>query len=167
MNPTRTYNSPAQHDDEAEESDSHPTRDSSLTLWPHESRPAPRKAGHYRTECYGMVYLVEHEEMDAYKVGVTNSRYRRVDEHKQREWTLVDSWTYSDGRVALNIERAILGGVRSRGFSILLSDADMPQGGWRETLSRSSIARGDLFLLIEDAVTRFAGPQRQLQLDGI
>ena len=93
----------------------------------------------------GCLYLIEHDEFDALKIGITGaSKVQRLKEHTSRGWRLVARWDFELGRDAYDIEQAVLDWWRN--------DLDAPEGvgpdemsqqGSTETASRFFVSAAD------------------------
>lgn len=85
----------------------------------------------------GYVYLLEHEEMRAYKVGITNIGTNRLAAFQLHGWRLLNLELFPIGAHAAIVERAIKRWWRAEiGLSPCLGPQDMPRtGGWSETIS--------------------------------
>ncbi len=88
---------------------------------------------------YGsIVYLVKHQELQAFKVGV--GKERRIDEHLSKEWSLVKTWELGAPTAAYKLEGEVLNFIRQIwGLPPYLGKQEMPQGGHTETFSAHDI----------------------------
>lgn len=86
-----------------------------------------------------VVYLISHPGMHAVKVGITDRSGARLGRHQRRGWqVLVEERV--PGERALEIEDDILTWWRSElDLPPYLTSAEMPQGGWTETVDTEGI----------------------------
>lgn len=102
-----------------------------------------------------MVYLITHPEYDATKVGIMNEGTNRLAIHKRYGWQVVAT-VHVPGKTAMAIEDAILIWWRNGlGLPAYLGPAEMPQGGWTETVVTCEIDMAATLKRIRDA-TRVA-----------
>jgi hypothetical protein len=91
-----------------------------------------------------ILYLVESEAWDAYKIGIANT-VRRLDDHRRQGWTSVKyddiacTWLVASGVSARAMERAVLKQWRAQGASSAVPQTDMVQKGASETVRRDGI----------------------------
>lgn len=86
-----------------------------------------------------MVYLCANNELGALKVGVGAPTNVRIIEHAKRGWTTLITVPVP-GRIALAIEKEILDWWRNDlGLPPYLSQCEMPQNGWTETVDLDAI----------------------------
>jgi len=86
------------------------------------------------------VYLLESEEFDAYKVGITGVHHRtrnRIDLFGPKGWELVHKVEYPTRREARAAERAIVDSWRDLGCGPAVTADQMKYGGETETVSRA------------------------------
>jgi hypothetical protein len=86
-----------------------------------------------------VVYLITHPEHDATKVGIMNEGTNRLAVHKRYGWQVM-TIVHVPGTAAMAIEDAILFWWRN-GLDLpaYLGPAEMPQGGWTETVATCEI----------------------------
>lgn len=91
----------------------------------------------------GFFYLMTHTRFGAHKVGIGNSarvKGDRVKEHKRSGWTLVNTVSFQITDDAFRLEQEILSWLRGDlGLPPFLSEIEMPQGGYTETVDASEI----------------------------
>jgi hypothetical protein len=86
-----------------------------------------------------VLYLVQHEALGAVKVGIANTRGRRIKQHRAQGWVMLAS-IHVYGEVAETIEAGILDWCRNDlGLPPYLSKNEMPQCGWTETVDADAI----------------------------
>lgn len=89
----------------------------------------------------GYVYLIAHQSMQSYKIGIANSQprkkyYDRLLQHELKGWVLVSKFEFTTAEIAMKVEQEFLKWVREvLGLGIYLSKKEMPQGGYTETFS--------------------------------
>lgn len=98
------------------------------------------------------LYVVTNEALGAVKVGVgivRNSMFPRVTLHTRRGWSEVARWVgLKDARVALGVERLVLGEWERLGLRGHVRRHEMPQGGWSETAPLAAVNVEDLVGLV-------------------
>ena len=92
----------------------------------------------------GYIYLMTHQELSAHKVGIGNSvRSRgrsRIAQHEKKGWKLHKKLDFEVTDDAYFLEQEVLKWLREHmGLSIYLSEFEMPQGGYSETVDASEI----------------------------
>jgi hypothetical protein len=96
----------------------------------------------YAGEQPALVYLITHDGYSAAKVGVSDVAGARLASHRRRGWQLTAAFQVT-AKIAIEIEAKILcwwrGGL---GLPSFLSRAQMPQGGWTETVDAGRIDLG-------------------------
>lgn len=94
-------------------------------------------------EAEGILYLMTHPKFQAHKIGIGNlgrSKGTRVLEHKRSGWLLVQELTFSRTDDAFKLEQKVLDWLRKeKGLPPFLSELEMPQGGYTETVDASEI----------------------------
>jgi hypothetical protein len=86
----------------------------------------------------GLVYLLQHDEFYALKVGVTTEAAvsDRVSQHLAYGWRVLRTWETATGDEAISVEAAVLAWWRRElGAPVAVLPSDMPQGGYTETVS--------------------------------
>lgn len=91
-----------------------------------------------RLDAPALVYLVAHTGFGAVKVGVSEPAGSRIAHHRRQGWQLVAAFLVT-ARAAVSIETDILNGWRRAGLRSVVGAAQMPQGGWSETVAADGI----------------------------
>lgn len=95
-----------------------------------------------------LVYVVEHTELRAVKVGIGSSL--RILDHLRHGWQEVNrSRMRLDART---IESEVLTRIRNAGISQFLTRAQMPQGGFTETMDASLISPAEVWAMVEGEI---------------
>ena len=87
---------------------------------------------HPESSQQGILYLVENESFDSFKIGITkqSSKTDRVEEHLKEGWIPVQTWVLDDPVVAEAIEQTVLDWWRhSLKTKPSVASVAMPQGG--------------------------------------
>ena len=85
-----------------------------------------------------IVYLVEHEEFMAFKIGISGVGKNRLAQHARQGWITRAQIDFATGRDALWVEQETKRWVRNHlGLPEYLGREEMPQGGATETFSSS------------------------------
>jgi hypothetical protein len=86
-----------------------------------------------------LVYLVTHTALGATKIGVTDAAGSRIAQHRREGWQLLAAFQVS-AEMACAIEDDVLRWWRRNlGLPSYLTRAQMPQGGWTETVAAARI----------------------------
>lgn len=87
-----------------------------------------------------LLYLIYHEKLRAFKVGINNIGNSRYLAHKTNGWKIVDYWYFDSIMIARKVERLVLSRMKdktkSEGF---VDKQNMPQGGYTETFDAKKI----------------------------
>ena len=86
-----------------------------------------------------------HQELSAHKIGIGNSvRSRgrsRISQHEKRGWKLFKQMDFEVTDDAYFLEQDILKWLREdKGLRVYLSEFEMPQGGYSETVDAEEIS---------------------------
>ena len=82
------------------------------------------------------VYIIQHHELNAGKVGLAGCGGTRLQEHIARGWEALWVSQIMLRSEAAGLESLLLGITKTRGY---LSPADIPQRGWTETFDASEL----------------------------
>jgi len=98
-------------------------------------------SGGYDPHSPGAVYLMRHDALEAYKVGIRNLTSRRLERHVRNGWYLVEEWQFNDGSVPPKVEVGILGWWRGDlEAPVACTPEQMPQAGYTETVSMAHVS---------------------------
>ena len=102
----------------------------------------------------GYIYLMTHKELSAHKIGIGNSvRSRgrsRISQHEKKGWKLYKQLNFEVTDDAYFLEQDILKWLREdKGLSVYLSEFEMPQGGYSETVDATEIELVTIWAKIE------------------
>jgi len=98
------------------------------------------------------LYLMFHPELSSLKLGIGGSTTRvdRIETHLKFGWLLFKKMDFSTGITAYEIEQDILSWLRVElSLDIYLSDEQMPQGGYTETVDASEIDLPTIWAKVE------------------
>jgi recombinational DNA repair protein (RecF pathway) len=103
----------------------------------------------------GYIYLMTHQELSAHKIGIGNSvRSRgrsRIAQHEKRGWKLFKQMDFEVTDDAYFLEQDVLNWLREdKGLSVHLSEFEMPQGGYSETVDATEIELVTIWAKIKD-----------------
>jgi hypothetical protein len=104
----------------------------------------------------GFIYLITNHSLGAHKIGIANSyKSRAVDDrmynHKKHGWETYKTKNFTKLRNAFLVEQKIIKWLRLEvGLAIYLSDNQMPQGGWTETVDASEIDLPTIWAKVEE-----------------
>jgi hypothetical protein len=104
----------------------------------------------------GFIYLITNYSLGAHKIGIANSyKSRAVDDrmynHKKHGWETYKTKNFTKLRNAFLVEQKIIKWLRLEvGLAIYLSDNQMPQGGWTETVDASEIDLPTIWAKVEE-----------------
>jgi hypothetical protein len=104
----------------------------------------------------GYIYLITHPILNSHKIGIANSyKSRDLDDrmykHKKQGWHLYKTKNFVKLRNAFLVEQEIIKWLRVEvGLPIFLSDNQMPQGGWTETVDASEVDLPTIWAKVEE-----------------
>jgi hypothetical protein len=110
-----------------------------------------KSQGYSDTPGEGLLYLLEHSELNAFKIGITSleSRNDRVEEHRLNGWETIEVWSLENMKKAYVVEQSVLNWWRKLlETSPAVKAEEMPQGGYSETISKSEVARNTILEFI-------------------
>lgn len=67
----------------------------------------------YKLDQPSLIYLIEHTEIRALKIGIMNSDTERLNQHYSYGWDLVQTWQFETGKESLDFEKEILKWLRN------------------------------------------------------
>jgi len=83
------------------------------------------------------------QKYGAHKLGIGNTKRikgTRIHQHKKQGWELIHQMDFDVTDEAFQIEQNVLNWLRNeKGLAIFLSELEMPQGGYTETVNASEI----------------------------
>ena len=103
----------------------------------------------------GFLYLMTNETLSAHKLGIGNSEISRgssrIVQHKKYGWKLYKQLDFNVTDDAFQIEQKVLSWLREvKGLAIFLSEFEMPQGGYTETVDASEIELPTIWAKVEE-----------------
>ncbi len=91
----------------------------------------------------GYLYLMTNQELSAHKIGIGNIARKgmsRISQHEKNGWKLFKQLDFEFTDDAYFLEQNLLKWLREDlGLSVYLSESEMPQGGYSETVDASEI----------------------------
>jgi len=98
------------------------------------------------------LYLIEQPELRAAKIGIAESNSDRIDVHIRYGWKVLKVWQFKTGELAGKAENAVLEYFRDElKLPPFLRPADMPQGGFTETVSALTISIDEIERVISNS----------------
>ena len=96
-----------------------------------------------------------HKDLSAHKIGIGNSiRSRgrsRIAQHEKHGWKLYRQLDFDVTDEAFELEQRILIWLRQeKGLGVYLSEFEMPQGGYSETVDASEIDLATIWAKVEE-----------------
>lgn len=85
------------------------------------------------------LYLIEHDELDMFQVGITNSPKQRLAKHTNRDWEVIEIRGPMDGALAKNFETSILKSLKIRGAAMAHKTDIRQFDGWTEAWTKDSL----------------------------
>jgi hypothetical protein len=83
------------------------------------------------------------QELSSHKIGISNSGrlgQSRISQHEKHNWKLYKQLDFEVTDDAFQLEQRVLSWLRDdKGLGIYLSEFEMPQGGYSETVDASEI----------------------------
>jgi hypothetical protein len=102
----------------------------------------------------GFIYLMTNHKMGAHKLGIGNThrvKGNRINQHKKHGWELIKQIDFNVTDDAFQIEQKVLRWLREdKGLAIYLSEFEMPQGGYTETVEASEIDPPTIWAKVEE-----------------
>ena len=102
----------------------------------------------------GFIYLMTNKELNSHKIGIGNTdrqKGNRVKEHQKHGWHLIEQMSFSKADEAFVIEQKIIGWWRDAlKLSTKLTEFEMPQGGYTETVDASAIDLPTIWAKVEE-----------------
>jgi len=104
----------------------------------------------------GYLYLINNPYLGAHKIGIANLDSQkktsdRIYKHKKQGWKVYKLKNYSTAKRARDIEQELLYWLRVEvNLEIYLSEHQMPQGGWTETVDASEIDLPTIWAKVEE-----------------
>jgi hypothetical protein len=110
-----------------------------------------------------VLYLITNDRLNSHKIGITNdaAKEKRLLKHAKEGWETYKTYFFTDGNDAFDVEQEILVWWRSElGLPIYLSNSEMPQGGFTETVDASEIDLMTIWSHIEECSKRIQSKKR-------
>jgi hypothetical protein len=102
----------------------------------------------------GFLYLMTNKSLNAHKIGIGNvvrQKGDRVKEHKKHGWHLINQLDFKVTDDAFQVEQKVLAWLRDiKGLGVYLSEFEMPQGGYTETVDASEIDPPTIWAKVEE-----------------
>lgn len=103
----------------------------------------------------GFIYLMTHQHLQSHKIGIGSSRRSRerdrVTEHQKFGWKLYTRKDFETADDAFQVEQKVLYWLRQeKHLGIYLSESEMPQGGYTETVDASEIELVTIWAKVEE-----------------
>jgi hypothetical protein len=114
----------------------------------------------------GVLYLVSHDGFNSVKIGISSnsSKGDRLQDHTQYGWKVDGLWVFDRLRNAEQVEGAVIAWWRNTlSLPPSCKPEQMPQGGYTETVSLSSLNITQITPFVEDLVQRTDG-QKAIQV---
>jgi recombinational DNA repair protein (RecF pathway) len=103
----------------------------------------------------GFIYLMTHQLLQSHKVGIGGSKRSRnrdrVIDHQKSGWKLYSRKDFETADIAFQIEQKVIDWLRQeKNLGIYLSEFEMPQGGYTETVDASEIDLPTIWAKVEE-----------------
>jgi hypothetical protein len=104
----------------------------------------------------GYLYLISNPYLGAHKIGIANLNSQkkssdRVYKHKKQGWKIYKTKNFRTAKRAYAVEQKLLYWLRVEvNLEVYLSDHQMPQGGWTETVDASEIDLSIIWAKVEE-----------------
>ncbi len=103
----------------------------------------------------GFIYLMTHQILQAHKIGIGGSKRSRnrdrVIQHQKSGWSLYSRKDFETANEAFQIEQKVIEWLRQeRKLDVFLSELEMPQGGFSETVDASEIDLVTIWKKVEE-----------------
>ncbi len=111
----------------------------------------------------GVLYLVTHLELEAHKIGITNinAKEKRLEKHSKQGWIIYDKWLFENGNNAFEVEQELLLWIREDlSLPVYLGKAQMPQGGFTETVDAKEIELSEIVNRVRTLADKYRGSSK-------
>jgi recombinational DNA repair protein (RecF pathway) len=111
----------------------------------------------------GILYLLTHLELESHKIGITNvnAKEKRLEKHSKRGWVVYETWSFVNGNNAFEVEQALLSWFREDlNLPVCLGKAQMPQGGFTETVDSKEIDLSEIANMAHKLADRHRGSSK-------
>jgi hypothetical protein len=102
----------------------------------------------------GFIYLMTNKKLNSHKIGIGNvarQKGDRIKQHRKHGWELIKQLDFKVTDDAFQIEQKVLSWLREvKGLGIYLSEFEMPQGGYTETVDASEIDLPTIWAKVEE-----------------
>ena len=103
----------------------------------------------------GFIYLMTHPYLESHKIGIGGSKRTRnrdrVKDHQKSGWKLYQRKDFKTADEAFQVEQSILDWFRlDKKLGVYLSEFEMPQGGYSETVDASEIDLPTIWEKVEE-----------------
>lgn len=105
-----------------------------------------------------LLYFIEHEQLNHFKLGIMGSETNRLREHKSKGWSVIETWDFDYGYEANYVEQYCLEAIYDYGVPNKVRAKDMPQGGHKETFKRGYIEREEVVSLVLSEIEKERWP---------
>jgi recombinational DNA repair protein (RecF pathway) len=114
----------------------------------------------------GFIYLMENRTYETFKLGiggVKDSRGRdRIRQHEKHGWKLLKKLSFEVTDDAFMVEQEVLKWVREdKGLPIYLSELEMPQGGYTETVNAGEISSHEIWNKVLKETKKFSKSKKE------
>jgi hypothetical protein len=100
-----------------------------------------------------LLYLIYHEKLRAFKVGINNIGNSRYIAHKTNGWKIVDYWYFDSIMIARKVEKIVLSRMKDKTKGKGFVDKEyMPQGGYTETFDADKITSRGVKIIINKVI---------------
>ncbi|MER6113870.1 hypothetical protein [Streptomyces hirsutus] len=113
--------------------------------------PEPRRRGSIVLTEPTYVYVMVHRRLRAAKVGKGMARAGRISGHLAKGWDVYRAVLMPDHASASAIESRVKSQLESEGLARFLPQAQMPQGGYTETVSLAQKSAAELWRVVLEA----------------
>ena len=113
----------------------------------------------------GIFYVLTNLELEAHKIGITNigAKEKRLEKHAKQGWVTYETLIFENGNNAYEVEQEILNWIRiDLGLPVYLGKAQMPQGGFTETVDAKEIDLYQIFRKAQEFAEKYRGSTKFL-----
>lgn len=97
----------------------------------------------------GWLYLIDHDDLDMFQIGISNFLEKRLGDHAKRGWEVVEVRGPMEGHLAQQLETAILHAVERRG-AVLGHKAEIVKfDGYSEAWTKASLNANSIKQLLD------------------
>lgn len=114
----------------------------------------------------GVLYLIQHEDLEAGKVGIQTYNSNRLRTHRKNGWRIMNLWIAATGEQVHGAEKSVKAMLRhDLGASSILPSEEMPVGGHTETFMLAEVTLETVREAIETTISNRNNDHQTLDVE--